>query len=105
MVVEHMPLCGVIVDILVPMCIEWRGLQDFRKRIAVEEVRHRNERRLDAQIESARNDAKLAFVGPVSYARQACRTSLVDRRMKAIEASWYSAVKKLRQDGLGITIH
>src|SRR5215475_8159041 len=105
MVVEHMPLNGLIVDILIRMVIKYRELQDWRKRIAIEEIRHRKERELDSKIESARHNAKVAFTGPVSYARQGSRTSLVDRQIKVLEDHWYAAVTRLRREGLGVTIH
>lgn len=100
-----MPLNGMIVDILVPMVKQWKLVQAWRKEIAFKTWQERKQKKVDATLEAQREDAKMPFTGPVSYARQACRTSLVDRRMKAIEQHWDRAVAMLRREGLGITIH
>jgi hypothetical protein len=105
LVIETMPLNGMIIDILIPMIKQWKVLQGWRKELAFRNWQARKQHILDKKIEDAREDAKMAFTGPVSYARQACHTPLVDRRMKAIEEHWDRAVRMLRRQGLGITIN
>lgn len=105
LVVETMPLNGMIVDILIPMIKHWKTVQSWRKELAFKNWQERKERDFDKKLEDARQGAKVAFGGPVSYARQPCRTWVVDKRMKAIEEHWEQAAQMLRRQGLGITIH
>lgn len=103
--IETMPLNGLIIDVLIPMIMAWKTVGDYRKRIAFEAWHDRKEKELDQKFEDSRHDAQMAFRGPVSYARQGCRTSLVDLRMRAIEQHWDRAVRILKRQGLGVTIH
>lgn len=105
LVVEHLPLCGLIIDYLIPMVQEWQKLTTWRKQVAflaLEEQKQRDESRA---IADARQDANLAFRGPVSFSRQGCRTSLIDQRMKVISDHWNQAADLIHRQGLGITIH
>lgn len=105
LVVEAMPLNGMIIDMIVPIVMQCKGVQLWRRKLALDEMEARKDKDRLRQVEAARHDAQMAFQGPVSFSRQGCRTSLVDRRMAAISQNWKRAMNQIKQTGLGITIH
>lgn len=105
LVVEHLPLCGLMIDCLIPMVHEWLKLTESQKEIGFKLVQERKQKELDAMIADARKAAQLPFNGPVSFSNQGCRTSLIDKRMKAISDYWNAAAALIHKQGLGITIH
>jgi len=104
LVIETMPLCGMIVEVLVPMIKEWTKVAAWRKEIAFRNWQAKKDQSLLQKIEEARRNAKLPWTS-ASYARQHSRTPLVDERMRAIEQYWERTVAMLRRQGLGVTIH
>lgn len=107
LVIECLPLSNEILDMIIPLAIAAQNASATRKRIAVEEIKEREERSANNQVEDARHDAKLAFKGPVSFARQGCRTSLIDKRAYQIQQSWNLAManaRRMMQRGMGMSI-
>lgn len=105
LVVEAMPLNAMIVDMVIPIVMQCRGVQLWRRKLALEEMEARKDKERLRKVEDARKDAQMAFQGPVSFGRQGCRTSLVDRRMQAISQNWRRAMSLVKANGLGMTIH
>ena len=56
-------------------------------------------------IEDAMRDAKLAFKGPVSYARQGCRTHLIDKKIEQMTRNWNRMVTNAKTLGRGLSAH
>lgn len=104
MVVEHMPLNSLILDMVVPIIIRCRDATWEQKKAAVKDMEERKNRDDVNEIEARRNDARMAFTGPVSYARQGCKTSLVDRKIYEMQKHFNSAMSFVRQRGLGTSI-
>lgn len=105
LVVESMPLNAMIVDMVIPIVMQCKNVQLWRRKLALEEIEARKDRNRLRKVEDARHDAQMAFQGPVSFSRQGCRTSLVDRRMQAISQNWKRAMAMVKANGLGMTIH
>lgn len=104
MVVERMPLNSMILDLVVPIVMKCKESTFLQRKAAIQEMEARKERNQQTQIEAQRHDAKMAFRGPVSFARQGCRTSLVDQKVYAIEKHWQQAMARMRGTGLGVSV-
>jgi hypothetical protein len=104
MVVERMPLNSMILDLVVPIVLKSQEATFLQRKAAIQEMEARKDRDMLGLVEAKRHDANMAFRGPVSFARQGCRTSLVDRKVYAIEKHWDQAMKTMRGRGLGISL-
>ena len=104
MVVERMPLNSMILDLVVPIIMKAKEVTFLQKKIAIQEMEARKDRDLQRAVEAKRHDAQMAFRGPVSFARQGCRTSLVDQKVYAIQKHWNQAMETMRGRGLGISL-
>jgi hypothetical protein len=104
LVVERMPLNSMILDLVVPIVLKCKEATFLQKKTAIQEMEARKDRDLLRSVEAKRHDANLAFRGPVSFARQGCRTSLVDRKVYAIQKHWDEAMTQMKQRGLGISL-
>lgn len=105
MVVEAMPLNAMMVDMVIPIAMQCKSVAMWRRKLAIEEMGRRKDANATRKVEDARHDAQMAFTGPVSFGRQGCRTSLVDRKMDAISKNWKRAMSDFKKMGLGISIH
>jgi len=105
MVVEAMPLNAMMVDMVIPIAIQCKSVALWRQKLAFQEMEARKDKATTQKVEDARYGAQMAFTGPVSFGRQGCRTSLVDKKMDAISKNWKQAMAQFRKMGLGISIH
>lgn len=104
MVVEYMPLNSMILDMVVPIILRCQDASLMQRRAALDALEEKKQRDQTSSIEARRLDAKMAFTGPVSYSKQGCRTSLVDRKMYDINKHWNQAMQNFRGKGLGISV-
>ena len=72
---------------------------------AIKDQKEREDAADLAMIEDAMRDASLAFKGPVSYARQGCRTSLIDRKVEQMTRQWNKMVTNAKTLGRGLSVH
>src|SRR6185437_774067 len=105
LIVEYMPLNAMIVDMIIPIVMQCKDVQMWRRKLALEEMEARKDKERLRKVEDARRDAAMAFQGPVSFGRQGCRTSMVDRRMQVISQNWRRAMTMVKANGLGMSIH
>lgn len=104
MVVEHMPLNSMILDMVVPIILRCQDANLLQRRAALDALEEKKQASMLSTIEAKRLDAKMAFTGPVSYSKQGCKTSIVDRKMYDIQKSWNQAMNNFRGRGLGISL-
>lgn len=104
MVVEAMPLNSMILDLVVPIILKAKEATFLQKKAALQEMDARRDRDELRTVEAKRHDAQMAFRGPVSFARQGCRTSLVDQKVYAMQQHWSSAMKMMKSRGLGVSV-
>ena len=104
MVVESMPLNSMILDLVVPIILKAKEATFLQKKIAIQEMEARKDRAMLRSVEAKRHDANMAFRGPVSFARQGCRTSLVDQKVYAIQKHWDQAMRTMKGRGLGVSV-
>lgn len=104
MVVERMPLNSMLLELVVPIVVGCQKITHYQRKLALEAVKAREDRDMLRSVEAKRHDAKMAFRGPVSFARQGCRTSLVDQKVYAIQKHLDRAMQSMKGRGLGVSV-
>ena len=79
--IEAMPLNSFVLDTIVPIILQAREISYEKTMAALKDQKEREDTADLNMIEDAMRDASMAFKGPVSYARQGCRTSIIDRKV------------------------
>lgn len=88
LVIDALELSHTLIDKIIPLLIEAQYLTNFERQAAkkmVREFEHKQD--VDALTDRMMNDLP-AWYGPVSYAHQGCRTSLLDQMMAKIQKKW-----------------
>jgi hypothetical protein len=94
----------MILDLVVPIILKCKESTFLQRKAAIQEMEARRDRDELRSVEAKRHDANMAFRGPVSFARQGCRTSLVDQKVYAIQKHWNQAMRTMKGRGLGVSI-
>ena len=103
LVVERMPLNNLLLDMIVPVIMECKGISMQKRASIMREQKERKDAEEIARCEDIIRDAHPAFHGgSVSYSRQGCRTSLVDRKIEQMQRHMQTAIKKVRSVGKGL---
>ena len=96
--VECMPLSNLLVDMIIPIVIAAQGVSMERKLLAAKELKAREDAEKERRIDDAMRNARLAFDGNVvSFARQGCRTNLVEKKMEQIKGNMARAIAQARK--------
>ena len=103
MKIEAMPLNSFILNTVVPIIREARNISYEKTMAAMKEIKEREDAADTSMIEDAMRDAKLAFKGPVSYARQGCRTHLIDKKVEQMSRHWNQMVTNAKTLGRGLS--
>lgn len=88
LVIEHLPLNHYLIDVIIPLILEWQKLTLVEREIAKRAEEEAESKRMTEEISERMMDALPAWYGPVSFSRQGCRTSLLDRKMFEIQKKW-----------------
>jgi hypothetical protein len=86
--VEHLPLTHYLIDRIIPMMEAYQRMTPVEQeaaRILEEKAQHKRE--VD-EIAERMMEEMPSYIGPVSYSLQGCRTSLLDKKMEAIQKQW-----------------
>lgn len=102
---EPMPLARLILDMVVPIILAARDYTQEKCRLALQEQKEREEKARENKIADALQDAMPAWLGPVSYARQKLRTSLIDKKAHEIQKQWQHAMAFYAKHAKGPSIH
>jgi hypothetical protein len=103
--IEAMPLNSFILDTVVPIIVEAREISWEKTKSALKELKEKEDKADTDMIEDVMRDSKLAFKGPVSYARQGCRTSIIDKKVEEMSRHWNRMVTNARTLGRGLSSH
>ena len=103
--IEAMPLNSFVLDNIVPIIMQSKEISYEKTMAALKEQKDKDDAADLAMIEDVMRDAKMAFKGPVSYARQGCRTSIIDRKVEAMTRNWNKMVTNARSLGRGLSAH
>jgi hypothetical protein len=82
------PLTHLLIDKLLPLMLAVQRMSEEEKRAAREMVREAELKKENEEVAERMMDALPAWYGPVSFSRQGCHTSLLDKKMAAIQAAW-----------------
>ena len=103
MSVEPMVLNSFVLDTVVPIIMQAKEISYAKTMAALKEQKDKDDAADLAMIEDCMRDAKLAFKGPVSYARQGCHTSIIDRKVEQLTRNWNKIVTNARSLGRGLS--
>ena len=103
--IEAMPLNSFVLDTVVPIILQAREISYEKTMAALRDQKEREDVADLTMIEDAMRDAALAFKGPVSYARQGCRTSIIDKKVEQMTRQWNRMVTNARSLGRGLSVH
>ena len=101
--IEAMPLNSFVLDTVVPIIMQAKEISYAKTMAALKEQKDKDDAADLAMIEDCMRDAKLAFKGPVSYARQGCHTSIIDRKVEQLTRNWNKIVTNARSLGRGLS--
>lgn len=105
MTIEMMPLNSFVLDTIVPIIMQSKEISYEKTMAALKEQKDKDDAADLAMIEDVMRDAKMAFKGPVSYARQGCRTSIIDRKVEAMTRNWNRMTTNAKLLGRGLSAH
>ena len=103
--IEPMVLNSFILDTVLPIIIKAKEISYEKTMAALKGQEEKEEAAQLARIEDAMRDAALAFKGPVSYARQGCRTSIIDKKVEQMTRQWNRMVTNAKSLGRGLSAH
>ena len=88
LVIEHFPLSHYLIDVLMPMMEAHQKLSFAERRAAEQFAKEMEEKKKLEELTDRMHENMPTFLEPVSYSRQGCRTSLIDRKCYAIQQQW-----------------
>jgi hypothetical protein len=101
--IEAMPLNSFVLDEVIPIILEAKDISYEQTMAAMKGLKEAEDKADTDMIEDVMRDSKLAFKGPVSYARQGCRTSLIDKKMEQMSRHLNKMSANARMLGKGMS--
>lgn len=101
--VEAMPLNSYLIDTVVPIIMEAKEVSWLKTKEAMNMQKEKEDKADVDMIEDVMRDSSLAFKGPVSYARQGCRTSIIDKKVEEMTRQWNHMVTNAKALGRGLS--
>ena len=105
MKIEAMPLNSFILDTVVPIIMEARDISYEKTMASMQAIKEKEDAADVNMVEDAMRDAQMAFKGPVSYARQGCRTSIIDKKVEQMSRHWNRMITNAKTLGRGLSAH
>jgi len=97
LVITHMPLCHYLIDMIIPLILQWQALSDEERAAAKQHAQQEEAKRDNEEIASKMMENMPTWIHPVSYSRQGCRTSVLDQKMHKIQKAWDRLSKRGRR--------
>jgi hypothetical protein len=88
LVVEHLELNHFLIDRIIPMMEAFQRLSKNEQEAAAAYEKAELHRQEVELIAEQMHENLPAFINPVSYSLQGCRTSVIDKKMEAIQKQW-----------------
>ncbi len=85
---EHFPLSHYMIDSIIPMILAWQRLSYEEQTAACQLAEQERIKRENQENADRMMDNMPVWVHPVSYSRQGCRTSILDKKMHQIQRVW-----------------
>jgi hypothetical protein len=90
---------------VIPIILQCAEANYYQRRVALKEIHDREEDAKTLRIADRLEDATPAFTGPVSFQRQGCRTSIIEKKIQQIEKNWARAMQFATLVPRGPSIH
>lgn len=104
--VESMPLNSYLLETVLPIIVHTaKDISWEKTQAAMKDIKEREDAAKLSMIEDCMRSSSLAFKGPVSYTKQGCRTSLIDRKMEQMQRHWNAMIKRADYLGKGLSTH
>lgn len=92
---EAMPLNSYLLETIVPIIMAAKDISWEKTKASMLDIKAREDAADVAMIEDVMRASALPFHGsPVSYGKQGCRTSLVDKKIEAMQRNWNTIMKR-----------
>jgi hypothetical protein len=101
LVQEFMPLNSVILMLVVPVIRQCQDVSYLQRLAILQDEHERKELAQQKKIADRLQDASPTWQGPVSFSRQGCKTSLIEKKMYQIQQNMNNAMKVMRTLGRG----
>jgi hypothetical protein len=100
---EMMPLNTFLLETVVPIITAAKDISWEQTKAAMRDLKEKEDKADINMIEDVMRSNSLAFKGnAVSYQRQGCRTSLVDKKIETMQRSWNKMMLNANRLGRGI---
>jgi hypothetical protein len=102
---EMMPLNTFLLDTVVPIITQAKDISWEKTKAVMQDLKEREDKADIDMIESVMRTSALPFGGnAVSYQKQGCRTSLVDRKIEAMTRNWNKMMTNAKTLGRGLSV-
>ena len=85
---KHFELTHILIDKVIPLIRKAQGMSQQARAIALREIKEREEEEKRKEIDEMVNANLPVWVDAVSFSKQGIRTSLLTRKMDAIQKQW-----------------
>jgi len=106
LVFEAMPLNSYLLDTIVPIILQARDISWEKTKAVMLDLKEREDQADLDLIENVMRTSALPFKGnAVSYQKQGCRTSLVDKKIESIQSHCNRIMQTTTKLGRGLSAH
>jgi hypothetical protein len=97
LLIDRMQLSHILIDKMIPMILQAQSLSRWERKAANDLAKEREHKREVAEITDRMVNELPPWYGPVSFARQGCRTSVLDKKMELIQKQWDRLTRRGRR--------
>jgi hypothetical protein len=103
---EAMPLNTFLLNTVIPIITQARDISWEKTKAALMDQKDKEDKADVSMIEDVMHDNKVPFGGnAVSYTRQGCRTSLIDKKIEMMQRNWNKIMTNVKTLGRGLSAH
>jgi hypothetical protein len=100
---EAMPLNSFLLETVIPIITQAREISWEKTKAALQDQKNKEDQADISMIEDVMHDNKVPFGGnPVSYTKQGCRTSLIDKKIEAMTRNMNTIMFNAKSLGKGL---
>jgi hypothetical protein len=101
---EAMPLNSLLLNTIVPIIMAAKDISWEKTKAVLQDIEIRENARDIDQIEDIMRASAVPFKGsPVSYGKQGCRTSLIDKKIEVMQRNWNKMMTNAKSLGKGLS--
>jgi hypothetical protein len=103
---EAMPLNSFLLETVIPIITQAKDISWEKTKAALQDQKDKEDRADISMIEDVMHDNKVPFGGnPVSYTKQGCRTSLIDKKVEMMTRNMNKIMFNAKTLGRGLSSH